>query len=179
MGLGVPGELGMWTGLGFWWCEQHSSDHSSWTGATKSSTKPIRQCHTRQQDQPRVSSRCQQRPSVAAFSSLCFLRQCYSCTLANPRVLTDCGSTAACILNSAAAQVPFNPRLRDSPKIDIVAPLKGQQTFVAPNAKVGHLAARKPAATAAATAVPEQQRQASFLAVSRAEGAAASGSSDS
>jgi carbonic anhydrase/acetyltransferase-like protein (isoleucine patch superfamily) len=35
-----------------------------------------------------------------------------------------------------AVQVPFNPRLRDSPKIDIVAPLKGKQTFVAPNAKV-------------------------------------------
>jgi hypothetical protein len=35
------------------------------------------------------------------------------------------------------AQVPWNPRLRDSPRIDIVAPLKGINTFVAPNAKVG------------------------------------------
>eukprot|EP00878_Enallax_costatus_P004912 GHUV01005167.1.p1 GENE.GHUV01005167.1~~GHUV01005167.1.p1 ORF type:complete len:283 (+),score=59.39 GHUV01005167.1:213-1061(+) len=33
-------------------------------------------------------------------------------------------------------QVPFNPRLRDTPKLDIVAPVKGQQTFVAKNAKV-------------------------------------------
>lgn len=33
-------------------------------------------------------------------------------------------------------QVPFNPRLRDTPVLDIVAPLKGQAGFVAPNAKV-------------------------------------------
>lgn len=33
-------------------------------------------------------------------------------------------------------QVSFNPRLRDSPKLDIVAPLKGEQCFVAKNAKV-------------------------------------------
>lgn len=33
-------------------------------------------------------------------------------------------------------QVPLNPRLRDSPRIDIVAPLKGRDTFVAPNATV-------------------------------------------
>jgi carbonic anhydrase/acetyltransferase-like protein (isoleucine patch superfamily) len=32
--------------------------------------------------------------------------------------------------------VPFNPRLRDTPALDIVAPLKGQAGFVAPNAKV-------------------------------------------
>lgn len=34
-------------------------------------------------------------------------------------------------------QVLFNPRLRDSPRVDMVAPLKGHDTFVAPNAKVG------------------------------------------
>jgi hypothetical protein len=34
-------------------------------------------------------------------------------------------------------QVPFNPRLRDTPALDIVAPLKkGNAGFVAPNAKV-------------------------------------------
>jgi hypothetical protein len=35
------------------------------------------------------------------------------------------------------AQESFNPRLRDSPKVDLVAPLRGGNTFVAPNAKVG------------------------------------------
>lgn len=34
------------------------------------------------------------------------------------------------------AQVPLNPGFRDSPRIDIVAPLKGKDTFVAPNATV-------------------------------------------
>lgn len=33
-------------------------------------------------------------------------------------------------------QDPINPRLRDSPKVDLVAPLRSQDTFVAPNAKV-------------------------------------------
>lgn len=33
--------------------------------------------------------------------------------------------------------MPFNPRLRESPALDIVAPLKkGSAGFVAPNAKV-------------------------------------------
>uniref|UniRef100_A0A383W0Z5 Gamma carbonic anhydrase n=1 Tax=Tetradesmus obliquus TaxID=3088 RepID=A0A383W0Z5_TETOB len=37
----------------------------------------------------------------------------------------------------AQQQVPFNPRLRESPALDIVAPLKkGSAGFVAPNAKV-------------------------------------------
>lgn len=40
-----------------------------------------------------------------------------------------------CVL-CCCPQVPFNPRLRETPKLDIVAPLKGEATFVAPNAKV-------------------------------------------
>jgi hypothetical protein len=40
------------------------------------------------------------------------------------------------LLSLVLLQVRFNPRLRDSPRVDIVAPLKGDLTFVAPNAKV-------------------------------------------
>lgn len=34
------------------------------------------------------------------------------------------------------SQVPFNPRLRDTPKLDIVSPIKGDGCFIAPNAKL-------------------------------------------
>jgi hypothetical protein len=51
------------------------------------------------------------------------------------RKLQVCNMFVLCAALSEP-QVPFNPRLRDTPVLDIVAPLKGQAGFVAPNAKV-------------------------------------------
>jgi hypothetical protein len=53
------------------------------------------------------------------------------------RALATHTAFTSLVLFATELQVPFNPRLRDTPTLDIVAPLKKDtKGFVAPNAKV-------------------------------------------